>query len=266
LNGVINSVSALGSVENTSSVVLPWLSIAADGERHGFERLVHRVLVSRDGDDLANVNSRAASVGSTTSITSSVRVAAVGVEAVSLNPAESFTRVSSVASSIRSIAINNLLRRSIGDSTSGNEIRGFGFLNGGEGPARTALSLVLDWGGLTSGNPVDGTSWGLQLGLRGVGLQRLLSTNTKDGSELFKRPVGELCVSEGSAWAVLVGFGDLGSGDEEVVELSLKFSVRSVGSVPVLVVLLEGSIVGETFRSFVVGTKCQDGEGQTQEQ
>jgi len=35
LDSMIDRVSALGSLENTSGVVLPWLGIAADGERHG---------------------------------------------------------------------------------------------------------------------------------------------------------------------------------------------------------------------------------------
>jgi len=266
LDSMIDGVSALGSVENTSSVVLPWLSIAADGERHGTKSRIHGSFVTSDGDDLVDVDGRRASARCATSVTCGVWVAAFSVEAVGLDPAESLTRVTSVASSISTIAVDDFLRSSIRDTSSSDEVGGFGFFSGREGPARTTLTLVLDWSGLTSGNPVDGTSRCLQLFLGEMGLQRLVGNETKESSELFERPVGELCVPEGGAFAVLVGIGDLGNGGDEVLELGLTFSVRSVCSVPELVELVEGIGIGETFGSFVVGARSQDGEREAQEQ
>jgi len=266
LNGVVNSESTLRSLHNTSSVVLPWLSIAADGERHLGQRVVDSLFISSDGDDLADVNSRSASTRSTTSIASSVRVTAVGVEAVSLNPLESFTRVSSAASSIGSIAIYDFLRRSIRNTSSSHQIGRFGFFSGRESPAGTTLFLVLYRGGLSGGNPVDGTSRSFQLGLRGLSYDGLIKTNTEESSELLDRPVGELCVTERSARAVLVGCGDLGSGLDEGLELGITLSLSGVCSVPVKVKLLEGNFVGETIRSVVVGTKGQNSKSQAQEQ
>jgi len=212
------------------------------------------------------VDGRRASAGCATSVTCGVRVAAFGVEAVGLDPAESFARVTSVASSISTVAIDDLLRSSVGDSSSGDQVGGFGFFGGREGPARTTLTLVLDWSGLTGGNPVDGASRCLQLFLGEMGLQWVFGTETKESSELFERPVSELCVPEGGAFAVLVGFGDLGNRGDEVLELGLTFSVRRVCSVPELVELVEGISIGETFGSFVVGARSQDGEREAQEQ
>jgi hypothetical protein len=196
LDGVINVGSALSSVEDTSSVVLPWLSIAADGKRHRFEGSIDGRLASSNRNDLANADSRRATASSATSINTTVRVAAFGIKSVSLDPAEGFTGVTTTASRVRVIAINELLRSSIGDTTSSDEVSRFRFLSGREGPARTTLSLILNSGGLSSGNPIDECSRGSQLfsslSRDNVGVKGLGGTESKETFELFERPISEL--------------------------------------------------------------------------
>jgi len=261
---MIDSVTTLGSRHNTSGVVLPWLGITADGERHRLKGLVDRRLTSGNGDDLADANSRRASAGSTTSITSSVRVARIGVKSVALDPAKGFTGVSSVTSSIGMVAIYDLLRRSSGDTTSSNEISGFGFFSGREGPARTTLGLILNRGSLTGGDPVDGSSRTFKMDFSGRGVDGFRSSDTEETSELFDRPVSKHGVTEGGAWAVLVGSGDLFTGGYEVDESCLAFRSR-IGSVPEGVELFKGDFVGNGDRSDVVVARSQEGEGEDKE-
>jgi hypothetical protein len=269
LDGVVNVGSALSGVEDTSGVVLPWLSIAADGQRHGFEGSIDGRLASSNRNNLANANSRRASAGSATSINTTVRVARFGIKSVSLDPAKSFTGVSTTASRVGVIAINELLRSSGGDTTSSDEVSRFRFFSGGESPARTTLSLILNCGGLSSCNPIDEGSRGSQLFtslLNNVGVKGLSGTESKESFELFKRPVSELRVTKGSTWAVLVGFGDLRDGEYEVAESILALFFRSVCSVPEHVELFKGNLIRNTFGSVVVSARRQEGDGEYQEQ
>jgi len=249
---VINGVTTLGSLENTSSVVLPWLGITADGERHGFEGVVDSRLASSNWDDLADAKSRSASAHGATSITGSVRVARVGVKSVGHDPAKGFTGVTTVASSISSVAIYDFLRRSSGDTSSSNQVGGFGFLGSGEGPARTTLGLILNGGSLSSSDPVDGSSRTLKVHGGGGSVDVFLGSDTEEDSEFFDGIVGEHRVTEGGAWAVQVGSGDLGTGGDEVLESRLADSFRMMRSVPEGTELLEGYLVGNVDRSNVV--------------
>lgn len=58
----------------------------------------------------------------------------------------------------RSRAVNNPLFREGNECISSNLPLSFNVLSSGEGPARSARSLVLDWGNGTFGSPIDG-SW-----------------------------------------------------------------------------------------------------------
>ena len=96
--------------------------------------------------------------------------------------------------------------------------------NGGEGPAWTASSLVLDWGNTTSLNPVD-IIW--KIGLVEVEFLDstfFLFTNsisfdvTKDSLVLGVCPVGKLILTEGKVLFSSVVLGD----DSVIVHKSLK--------------------------------------------
>jgi len=126
---------------------LPWLGIAADGKRHLSERVVHRGFVTGDGDDLADADGGRASAGLAVSGARVVRIARGGIEAVGLDPFEGLTRITSVATVLSAIAIDDLLGRSFGDTTASNQVSRFSFFGGRECPAGTTLCLVLNWGG-----------------------------------------------------------------------------------------------------------------------
>ena len=77
--------------------------------------------------------------------------------------------------------------------------------SGGEGPAGTALALVLDGGDGTGINPVDGggVPGGVELG-GGLGSSELVSLVSEDALVLGGSPVGELVVADGVAGVGLV--------------------------------------------------------------
>ena len=74
--------------------------------------------------------------------------------------------------------------------------------SGGEGPARTALSLILDWGDGTSGLPIDRGWESREVGLQvvvDVDRSLLLGTETsgETSSELLRHEVSELVGTHG---------------------------------------------------------------------
>jgi hypothetical protein len=112
LDGVVNAQTALISGEDTSVVVLPGLSIAADGQWALGECLVDGSLGTSDGDDPGDLEAgvRSAARGLAVSVLSSVGVAAFSVQTALLYyPSECFTRISSIAAIIVGVAVNNLL-------------------------------------------------------------------------------------------------------------------------------------------------------------
>lgn len=62
--------------------------------------------------------------------------------------------VSSVASLVDSVAVNELLHGELDERVSGDEPLGFNGFGGREGPARSALLLVVDWSQGSLGGPV----------------------------------------------------------------------------------------------------------------
>lgn len=70
---------------------------------------------------------------------------------------ESVVHQTTVATRVSLGAIDQLLFREIDGAggLTGDDQSGFDSTSGGESPARTALTLILDTGNLTSGNPVD---------------------------------------------------------------------------------------------------------------
>jgi len=89
LDGVIDGETTLVSSENTTGVVLPLRSIAADGERHLSKSLVDGSLVRRNRGDLGHgeLLGRTAVAGLAVLVLGGVRVAAVSVlTTLLLNP------------------------------------------------------------------------------------------------------------------------------------------------------------------------------------
>jgi len=244
LDGVIDGGSALVSIEDTSGVVLPWLSIAADGERHALKGGVDSTFFASDGGDGGDlqVSVRSALAAGTLSVLAGVRVAFFGIlSSLVDDPLEGFLGITSLASIVVGVAVNNFLRTSDGHGVVGHQVGRLNGFSGRESPARSALFLVLDWGGLSLGDPVDGSSGGIGVDeVGGDGVKRLSRAETEQLLELFSGPVGVLRISESGAAAVLVHFGDLVGGHDEVAELFLTLEGSSVGLVPELVVLVEG--------------------------
>lgn len=241
--------SALVSSQNTTVVVGPLGGISADGQRsEGGKGLVDLGFISSDRDDLVDVSGRGALARSASSVLGGVRVALVGVESsLLLNPSESFSRISSVASLVSGIAINDFLRGEGLNRLSSHQDGGFDCFSGGEGPARSTLLLILDRSGHSFGDPVNRLGRGLfssafgNVGDDGRSTARAADESVQAGLFAFA-PVRELGEAEGGTKSTGLGssvhFGDLGSIHFEVFESGSAFYVV-VGLVPEASVLIE---------------------------
>jgi len=218
LNRVIDGKSALAGGEDTTGVVLPWLGIAADGERSGLEGGVDGGLISGNGVDTGDGEGRGARRGHAVAVLGSVGVARLGIlTTLLLDPSEGFTGITTAATIIIGVAVNDFLRTKVHDGLSGKQVGGFDGFGGREGPAGTALFLVLDGSGHSLCDPIDGTRRNLDvLGDRGV--QGFSGFESEHGAELFRGPVSELGVSERGAGGGLVQFGNLVASKDKVAE------------------------------------------------
>jgi len=231
LYGVIDGVSALASIEDTTGVVLPWLSIAADGEGSRLEGLVDGTLISSNRVDGVDVVLGSARRFHAVSVLSGVGIAAFGIlSTLGFYPTKSLTRITSGASIIIGIAINDFLRGEGYDRLTSDQAGRFNGLGGGEGPARSALFLVLNGSGHSLCNPVDGTTRGLEVCLLGK-VKGFFCLESEDGFEFFLAPVGKLGVAESGGAGVLVHFGNLVSGEDEVAETDVAL-VLGIGLIP----------------------------------
>jgi len=247
---MINAITTLSSGQNTTGIILPWLSITANGKRGGPQSVVDGRFALTDGVDASDVQGRGASAFITSSVLSGVRVASFGIlTSLAHDPLKSLTRITSVATTFTRIAVDDFLRAktSSRDTSASEEIGGFYGFGGREGPARTALSLVLNWGGLSSGDPVDGghlgefegVSLGDDWGVNGGG-------SDVAGHFFFELSTSHVCEfgeTESGTGAVGVESSDDLAGGQEVLESFLFLGISCVSLVPVLVVLLEGSEV-----------------------
>jgi len=223
LNSVINAKSALAGIQNTTSVVLPWLSITADGKRHLGELFVDGTFILSNGNDLSNVQGGSARALLARTVFGSVGVAALSILASLLHdPVESLARISSVATGFSAIAVDDFLRAEGHDLSTGHEIGRFDGFGGGESPAGTALFLVLNGSGHSLGDPIDGRHLRNLEGGSFVGEDvgdGTRSAETKHGvPELFRAHVSELGETKSSGSAVGIKFLNLGTSHQEVVE------------------------------------------------
>jgi len=198
LNRVIDGVSALVGGEDTTGVVLPWLGIAADGERSGLEGLVDGAFISGDGGDGGDGEGGGARRGHAVAVLGGVGVARFGIlTSLLLDPSEGFLRITSVASVIVGIAVHEFLWAQVGNLISGNQVGGFDGFGGREGPAGTALFLVLDGSGHSLCDPIDGTRRSLEdRSFLGKFEESLGGTEAEELFELVVMPISEFGVTE----------------------------------------------------------------------
>ena len=199
------------ALHHTTSVILPRLSIDANGNRAHVVQLgqqqvlvltVARTSARRNGVAVVGHSHHglgcaesALSIGARTA--RSVRIVSLGLQTASLlHIFVSSDSVTSTAASIISIARNDLLWGQNGLGMVGAQPRRLNLLSGAKGPARAALTLILHWGASTFGKPIplgrrggsslDGVDINPLLLLRGGGEAKL------GGLELGGRNVGEL--------------------------------------------------------------------------
>lgn len=152
-DGVVGAGSAVA--ENSGFVGLPVGGINAD-------RGWLFVDVSSEGVASAGSLDGLDSVGSLGSgslagtLLSSVGVGGFSGQWVLTDVVKSLVWPSSVASVVGGRAINQLLFREVGEGSLVDLPVSFNDSGGGEGPAGSARSLVLDWGDSSGGLPVDG--------------------------------------------------------------------------------------------------------------
>lgn len=211
------------SVENTRFVLHDSVGVDGDGDNSlgdgGLELVVVRswnIGVSRNLGDWSS-----SSLAS--SLDGGVRVGGLGLDSVVSDVLEGVVHPTTVATmvSVGSGAVNQLLLGEGGERVTSDLVGCFSGHDGGESPAGTALSLVLDGDDGALLNPVHGGFLGwLEVGL----LSGLLNESVTGvlGEELFLGEIGELIKSHG----VALGGHLLGGKSEEV----LVEDCESVGS------------------------------------
>jgi len=162
---------------------------------------------------------------------SEVWVLSLGLEWCGLNVLESSLHESTVATAVLLGAVNELLLGERVELASGNEVSTLNGTSGGESPAGSALSLVLNWGDGTLSSPVDGVGevGGVEENL--ASLVMLWKSVSVELGLLLGGPGGEVVVGEGEA--VLFGV--------DLLDLGINLGVKGHSEVE----LLLGS-VGET--------------------
>merc|ERR1712039_787334 len=134
------------------------------------------IVEASDGDSATFFHALVASAGSTSS--RGVRIGILGDHRGLLSVLESVVHETTIATGVDGGALDELLLREGNEVAGGNEVSTLQGTGGGESPAGTALSLVLDGGDSTLGSPVDGI--GEVLGgevLNGVGFLQVSSVS-----------------------------------------------------------------------------------------
>jgi hypothetical protein len=276
LNGVVHLPGggvATGGVHDTAGVTGPLGSVDSDGHGAvllegrgdgisvlgtGAESLAGSLGVSPVGDRSSCDSGKVGLAGSGDSLSGGVGVVRVGGESTAgLDVLEGVGGEASVAAVVGLVATHKLLGGKLGEGVSGNSPGGLDGLGGGEGPARSALLLVLDGGELALIVPVEGSRGGGELVLlRELNDGELGGTdvgvNSKEELELILGVVGELGDAVdlilSSSGKGSVGLSDLLNGlleESKAVSLLLGGALNSVLGEVGIVPLLGGAGGGE---------------------
>jgi hypothetical protein len=138
-----------------------------------------------------------------------VRIIRLGLKRVGFSIRESSVHHTTVAAHVQPRAVNKLLLRKRNELTGLDLMSTFERSSSGERPARTALSLVLNWGNSTLSDPVDLISevfFGEDLGLV-LALDIIDLLITEESFLLLKGPVGQevSCKDVGVGRVIVVG-------------------------------------------------------------
>merc|ERR1712039_421585 len=158
--------------------------LLGNGGLEGSTGSVSRDIVeASDGDSATFFHALVASAGSTSS--RGVRISFLGDHRGLLSVLESVVHETTIAAGVDGGALDELFLREGNEVSGSEEVSTLERTGGGESPAGTALSLVLDGGNGTLGNPVDlvSESGGVEL-LNGVGLLQVSSVAVHGGSLL----------------------------------------------------------------------------------
>lgn len=239
LDGVIDVGSALVGSEYTSVIVLPLGGITADGKRTLLEGLVDSALRRVDGDNLGDGKAGLAVSRGALSVLGGVGVATLGVQtSLLLDPLQGLLRITSRATTVVGVAVDDFLRGKRADGISGDEVGGLNSLGGGESPARSALLLVLDRGGHSLCDPVDISRRSGELLNYRLG-ERLGGNEAVHALELLDGPVGKLGEAKAGTAAVGVEFIDLATSLEEGQEALVLLLEIGMGLIEKAIVFFE---------------------------
>ena len=202
---VVEGGSAGSASEDTGGVHLEGGLVGLDGDGdwllgEGGLELVWGVLgdvsVGADGD--LTLGKKVGLAGSSGAITGGVWVDGFLDHGVALGVLEGLVHKTTVATKVLQdavVALNELLLREGKEFSRGDEVSTLEGTGGGEGPAGSALSLVLHWSDGTGGDPVDGVGgWGVVLNGAALSGEVL---EASEAVELAGVPGGELVVGEG---------------------------------------------------------------------
>jgi len=206
---VVESGTAGGAGDDTTSVALEGHSVGLNGDRDGLDgngglegttgSVGGDIVEALDGDSATSLHGLVTGAGSTSS--GGVRIGVLSNHGGGLGVLESVVHQTTVATGVDGRALDELLLRE-GDDLSGGLVVGtLHGTDGRESPAGSALSLVLD--GRQVGSPVDGV--GEVLGgelLSGVGLLEVSLVGVH-GASLLRGVVSELVDADGPGVAVL---------------------------------------------------------------
>jgi len=213
-------------VVDSTGVQLEGVLRSIDGNRDGSEGNLGKEIALTSGLDVGEALESGTAVGSVVvaggSIGGGVWVRDLSVDpSVGDNVGHGLSHETSLASlvSLGSGAIHQVLLRERVEFPGGEEVAPLSGTSGRERPARSALSLVLDWGDGTLGSPIPRSGSGVNVvGLVDLGDNDVGLGSEVDSGKLLAGEIGELVHANSE-------------GLVELVVLSHEVQVRSEGSV-----------------------------------
>ena len=250
-DSVVEVSTAFGTSDDTRGVVLEDGSVGLNGDGNGLlveGRLECGGGFALNGGVFGGTNSTGVGTSLARTVSASVSVVRLVSKFVGLGVFVSVVLPATVATTvtIAARAVNKLLLRERNELAGGNEVGTFETTSGGEGPAGTATTLILDGGDGTLVDPVDASGKLLlrkDFGLVGDGeLKRWLVT--KHSSVLSISKVRHVVVGKSPG---VVGGGVLSNAGFDFHESGhseFEFLAGTVGSAPLLDPFHEGGLVG----------------------